>query len=92
MTHLFGVNEMVTPDNEIKITKFASQTLLGYRTDAEGNILAKIFEGVVILSDQSTRTIYGIIEEESLMISWDFSGTQEKPSFNRDHLGINIEK
>jgi hypothetical protein len=83
---------MVVPDNELKITKFASQTLLGYRTDAEGNTLTKIFEGVVILSDQSTRTIYGIIDESSLMISWDFSEIQEKPLFNRDPLGIEIKK
>ena len=82
----------MAPDNELKITKFASQTLLGYRTDSEGKTLAKIFEGVIELSDQSTRTIYGIIEEDSLMISWDFSGTQDKPSFNQNPLGIEIEK
>ena len=89
---MFEVNEMVTPENELKITKFVSQTLLGYRTDTEGNTIAKVFEGVVELSDKSTRTIYGIIDEGVLMICWDFSETQEKPSFNRDPLGIEIEK
>jgi len=82
----------MTLDDELFVTRFASQTLLGYRAGDDGNILAKVFEGVAELSDRSTRTIYGILEEGSLAIGWDYSETQEKPFFNRDPLGIQIEK
>lgn len=41
------------PDSKVVVTKFESQRLLGFRADAEGNVLAKVYEGVVLLSDQS---------------------------------------
>ena len=82
----------MTPDSELFITKFESQTLLGFQTDTNGNVLAKVFEGVAVLSDQSTRIIYGIFREGSLAISWDYSGTEAKPVFDRNPLGMKIEK
>ena len=82
----------MAPEKELFVTRFVSQTLLGYKADDEGNILAKVFEGVAELSDKSMRTIYGMFYEGSLSISWDFSETQEKPSFNRVPLGVRREK
>jgi len=82
----------LSPDTEIPMTRFDSQKLLGYRTDENGFVTARVFEGVAVFSDGSERIIYGIYYEDTTSIIWNFAKKQEKPSVDRDSFGVKAKK
>jgi len=82
----------LSPDTEIPMTRFDSQKLLGYRTDENGFVTARVFEGVAVFSDGTERTIYGIYYEDTTSIIWNFTKDQEQPSVDRTSFGLKVEK
>ena len=80
----------MSSEDEVIITRFEYQTLVGYITEEDGS-LTKIFEGKALLADGSSRIMYGVLKRDDIMIKWNYSKNQKKPKIDRDPLGIKVK-
>jgi hypothetical protein len=74
---------------EVYVTRFIYQKLIGYQCDGTGNFKNKVYEAKVSLSDGSTKILYGIkTYSSSDNVDWLEYIDKPKPLIHRDSLGI----